>query len=110
LLALELLDYSTNYCDIPLHTQLASNTFMKSLQTLLLRRSKKLKPVVFTKICFLCQLWHTLYAGKREIISGFADNYNLLKQNGIPFPPNIDSKYSSLRKLAPLFAILIWLL
>lgn len=44
LLALELLDYATNFCDIPFHTQLASNSFMKVLQTLLLRR--KLEPVV----------------------------------------------------------------
>jgi hypothetical protein len=42
-------------------------------------------------------LWHTLYAGKREIINGFAENYNYLKEKGIKFPPNKDSKYSSLR-------------
>ena len=60
LLALELLDYATNACDIPFHTQLGSRDFLKVIQTLLLRR--KLADVVYNKITFLALFWHTLYA------------------------------------------------
>ena len=101
LLALELVDYATNACDIPFHTQLASRNFLKVVQTLLLRTGdRKLVEPVYKKLAWLCLFWHTMYAPpqKREIISTFADNYNFLRSKKVKFEKYSDSKYAKLRK------------
>ncbi len=50
LLALELLDYATNSCDLPLHIQFASLDFTKVIQALLLRRKIHQKVQCYFKL------------------------------------------------------------
>lgn len=77
---------------LPIHTQISSKDFITFMLTLL---KTKDSPEVQFKILTLIKKWGVRFENKRDILPNFYETYNSLMKNGVVFPDNLESTYSS---------------
>lgn len=87
LIALDLIDYVVDVCNLPLHNQISSKDFITFLLTLL--KSKEF-PELQYKILSLIKKWGMKFENKRDILPNFFETYNSLRNNKVVFPDKIE--------------------
>ena len=87
LIALDLIDYVVDKCNLPLHNQISSKDFITFLLTLL--KTKDSLEVQF-KILTLIKKVGNKFENKRDVLPNFYESFNSLKSNGVVFPDKIE--------------------
>lgn len=83
LLTLELLGQAVETCGLPLHTQVSSKDSIVILSSLV--KNRETDPEVKSKLISLVQRWGVKFQDSQDILPGFSELYNSLRQAGVPF-------------------------
>ncbi len=99
LLILELLEYTTINCNMSLHNEYNSKSFLKIINTLF--NQTNLQSHVKQKALNLVQFWNKFFESEKDVLPNFNWYFKNIKKRGIPFPPMKPSIYQKNVKKPP---------
>lgn len=105
LLTLELLGQAVEMCGLPLHTQVSSKDSIVILSSLV--KNRETDGEVKTRLTALVQRWGVKFQDSQDILPGFSELYNSLRQAGVsfgqaePVRPEPLPQVTNLRPIAP---------
>lgn len=96
LYTLEFLEYGTCVGDQVFHEEINSKVFLQSINALF--RQKMLSTDVKLKGLYLVQFWHNFFIQDEAEYPNFGNYYELVKSQGVKFPPYKESPYVKFKK------------
>ena len=105
LLTLELLGQAVEVCGLPLHTQVSSKDSIVILSSLV--KNRETDAEVKARLTALVQRWGVKFQDSQDILPGFSELYNSLRQAGVSFGqaesarPEPLPQVANLRPIAP---------
>lgn len=82
--SLGLLDILMDRCNMPLHRQVANQSFFKQLVAML--NNPKMNQDIQNRIAFLIKKWAEKFRDKQETLPTFTQVYEALLKRGVRFP------------------------